>query len=263
MTDRGEGRPAFGLLGSGEFLEWSDEVDRWLLGRATGDGRVLILPTASAPEGDEVFDRWASMGMQHYELLGIRAEVLPVKSRADAQDDAFAARVAGASMAFFSGGNPAHLARTLAGTRLWAAVLDAMAGGLAYAGCSAGIACLGESALDSAARSFGADALRGPGLGLFPRTHLAPHWDAVDRYVPGLRALIEAAVPPDERLLAVDEVTALVGDGSSWEVLGAAGVHVREDGAWRSFAAGERFEVPLTSADTGISDAGDGAMAER
>jgi cyanophycinase len=187
-----------------------------------------------------------------------------VKSRADAQDDTLAAKVEGASMVFFSGGNPAHLARTLAGTRLWAAVLDAMAGGSAYAGCSAGIACLGESALDSAARSFGSDALWGqPGLGLFPRTHLAPHWDAIDRYVPGLQALIDASVPPDERLLAVDELTALVGDGSSWEVLGAAGVHVREDGAWRSFAAGERFEVPLTSGDTDISDAGGGAMAER
>src|SRR5439155_5875898 len=31
----------FGLLGSGEFLPWSEEVDRWLLERATGDGRVL------------------------------------------------------------------------------------------------------------------------------------------------------------------------------------------------------------------------------
>ena len=39
---------SFGLLGSGEFEPWNDEVDRWLLDRATGDGSVLILPTACA-----------------------------------------------------------------------------------------------------------------------------------------------------------------------------------------------------------------------
>jgi cyanophycinase len=259
MTDRGERRPSFGLLGSGEFEPWSADVDRWLLERATGDGRVLILPTASAPEGDDVFDRWASMGMRHYGSLGIRREVLPVKSREDAEDGTLASRVEEASMVFFSGGNPAHLARTLAGTRLWAAVLDGMARGLAYAGCSAGIACLGAVALDSAARAMGTASFLGPGLGLFPRTHLAPHWDAIDRFVPGLRALIESSVPQGERLLAVDERTALVGDGARWEVLGAAGVHVREDGAWRSFAAGERFASHLTS--QAGADVGEGAAA--
>jgi hypothetical protein len=38
----------FALLGSGEFLPWTSEVDDWVLERATGEG-VLILPTASAP----------------------------------------------------------------------------------------------------------------------------------------------------------------------------------------------------------------------
>ena len=43
----------FALLGSGEWQPWTDEVDRWLLERTTGDGTVLVLPTASAPEGME------------------------------------------------------------------------------------------------------------------------------------------------------------------------------------------------------------------
>ena len=38
---------------------------------ATGDGRVLILPTASAKEGDEVFDGWGSKGLEHFDSLGI------------------------------------------------------------------------------------------------------------------------------------------------------------------------------------------------
>ena len=74
------------LLGSGEFQPWSEVADRWLLDRAEGDGRVLILPTASAPEGDGVFDRWASMGLEHFASLGMTAEVVRLKVRLDAED---------------------------------------------------------------------------------------------------------------------------------------------------------------------------------
>src|SRR5262249_38583925 len=139
----------FGLLGSGEFESWSAAVDRCLLERATGDGTVLILPTASAPEGDRVFDRWASMGTEHFESLGVSSEVLAVKTKVDASDERNAERVRAASMVYFSGGNPAYLAGTLADTALWGAVREGLRRGMAYAGCSAGIACLGEVALDS------------------------------------------------------------------------------------------------------------------
>ena len=54
------------------------------LAGAVGDGSVVILPTASASEGDEVFDRWGTMGLDHYADAGVTAEVLPVKVREDA-----------------------------------------------------------------------------------------------------------------------------------------------------------------------------------
>ena len=37
----------------------------------SGDGSVAILPTASATEGDDVFDRWGAMGLDHYAEAGI------------------------------------------------------------------------------------------------------------------------------------------------------------------------------------------------
>jgi cyanophycinase len=239
----------FGLLGSGEFEPWSAAVDRWLLERASGDGTVLILPTASAPEGDQVFDGWASMGMEHFAGSGVSSEVLPVKTRHDAEDEAIAGRVATASMVYFSGGNPAYLAGTLADTRLWGAVLDGLGRGMAYTGCSAGISALGDTAPDSSARSIDGRTFR-PGLRLFPNVQFGPHWDALDRHVPGLRGIIEASVPPSTRLLAVDEHTAAVGDGASWVVMGHGSAHLREGGAWRSFPAGAAFAVDLTTADT-------------
>src|SRR5262249_54623429 len=168
-------------------------VDRWRLERATGDGSVLILPTASAPEGDAVFDRWGTMGLEHYRDLGIPAEVVPLKTNADANDDRLVAALSRASVAFFSGGNPAYLASVLLGSAFWAALLEEMNRGLAYGGCSAGIACLGETALDSAARGLDDGWLRRPGLRLFPKTTLGPHWDTIEMFVPGVQERLISA----------------------------------------------------------------------
>ena len=189
---------SFALLGSGEFEAWTEEADRWLLERAVaagaGNGSVLILPAASAPEGDQVFDRWADMGMTHYRALGIPAEVVPIKNRDDADRPELVGKLEGASMAFFSGGNPGYLADVLIGSAFWKALLQAMERGLAYAGCSAGIACLGDVAPDSTSNDPTSAHFWRPGLGLFPKLFFGPHWDALDVYVPGLRASIVAAI---------------------------------------------------------------------
>ena len=252
-------RPALALLGSGEFEPWTEPVDRWLLDTARRAGRsdrVLIFPAASAAEGDDVFDRWGNMGLEHYRSLGIPAEVVPVKTRRDADRADLAARLDGAAVVFFSGGNPAFLADVLAGSRLWASVLRELEEGLAYAGCSAGIVCLGEVAPDSAAAARdGAMALTRPGLRLFPKTYFGAHWDMLDTFIPGLRDMIVSSVPADCRLLGLDERTALVGDGTAWRVVGAGGAHLYEGGAWRSHPAGQTFDhsllaAPATTAST-------------
>ena len=213
---------SFALLGSGEFEPWTESVDRWLLERGSGDGRVVVLPTASAPEGDEVFEGWASMGQRHYADAGIPVEVIRLRTRADAERPEHGGALRGASAVFFSGGNPAYLAATLTGTPAWEAILDEMERGMAYAGCSAGVACLGDAAPDSSIDPLSADgSLMQPGLGVFPGTFLMPHWDALDGYVPGLRALIRRSVPGDRRLVTIDERTAILGDGAAWTVVGS------------------------------------------
>jgi hypothetical protein len=115
--------------------------------------------------------------------------------------------------------------------------------GLAYAGCSAGVACLTERTYDSDAEDF--ERVFQPGLGLVRDTLFAPHWDIVDTWLPGARAAITAAAPPGGILVGLDEQTAMVGDGGSWTVHGAAGIHVLRDGEWTSFTEPTRFELPL------------------
>jgi cyanophycinase len=237
--------PAYALLGSGEFEPWTEQADRWLLERATGSGRVLILPSASAPEGDKVFDMWASMGLAHYQRLGIECEVVRLKTRADAERPGLAAALDGASMAFFSGGNPAYLAETLDGTAFWHALLHELGRGMAYAGCSAGVACLGELAPDSSRVDPSDRDLWHPGLRLFPKVLFGPHWNMLDQYLPGITDLIVSSVPPDCRLVTVDERTALVGDGHRWQVMGSGQVQVLDGGSWTKYPSGESFEGDL------------------
>ncbi|MEO8105983.1 MAG: Type 1 glutamine amidotransferase-like domain-containing protein [Actinomycetes bacterium] len=236
----------FGLLGSGEFQEWSRGVDSWLLDRVTGDGRVLILPTASAPEGDEVFTAWAEQGLGHFAASGIPAEVLEVRDRTDADDASMAEQVVGASLVYFSGGNPAYLAAQLRGTALWRSVLDGLDRGMGYIGCSAGMACLGRRAPDSSADSFSPEQW-GQGLEVFPHAWLGPHWDMLDRFAPGIVDQLVRLVPADELLVGVDEQTAMVGDGDSWEVMGRGGVHVRSGDIWERYSASQEILISLSS----------------
>ncbi len=73
----------------------------------------------------------------------------------------------------------------------------------------------------------------------------APHWDTVERWYPGAQACITASLRPGETLVAIDEETAMAGDGSAWSVLGRSAVHVYRDGRFRTVPAGEGFELAL------------------
>jgi cyanophycinase len=218
----------FALLGSGEFLPWSREVDAWCAERATAPSeRVVVLPTAAAPEGDDVFDRWAGMGAEHYTRLGLQPQVLPLKVREDASRPEIVDAVADSRIIFFSGGNPGYLAETLRDTPFWEAVRDAIAHGTALGGCSAGATAVGSTAPDVTSATISLDTLRWvPGLPLFKQAVIPTHFDAVDSFFPGLKQLIYESRPPDNVLMGIDEDTAACGDGSSWTILGRGAVTV-------------------------------------
>ena len=232
------------LLGSGEFEPWSADVDRWALD-GPGDGRVIIAPTASAPEGDDSFAGWATKGLRHYAEMGVAAEVLPLKTREDAQDPSVADLIRDASVVYFSGGNPYYLARTLDGTRFWRTLLEQLEQGAAYVGCSAGVACLAEVTFDSAVEDIRSEEAYKPGLGFVRRAMFAPHWDHVEGWFPGGQAYIADRTPPEQTLIALDEDTAMIGDGSAWEVVGLGAIHVLRDGSWDRRSAGSAFDLEL------------------
>lgn len=233
------------FLGAGEFSEWHDDVDRALLhGR---EGQVLVCATASAPEGEEVFARWVAQGLAHYERLGVRAAAPPLKRPEDAHDDGVVSMLDDAALVFFSGGNPSWLARVLDGSPFWARLRDRLDdGSIAFAGCSAGVACLSDPTYDSDAEEM--ERVWVPGLGHFPGVLFGPHWDVVDDWLPGARAFITASTPPGGVLVAIDEDTAMTGDGDTWTVHGRGGVHLHRDGVWDDHGSGATFDLHLPSA---------------
>ena len=229
------------FLGSGEFEPWHDEVDRRLAGG--GSGTVLVAPTASAHEGEETFDAWATKGLEHYERLGMPVRSLPLRTREDAARDDMVAALDDASLIFFSGGNPWRLAEALRGTPFWDRLTDRLAEGMAYAGCSAGVACLSERTFDSDSDDM--DQIFKPGIGHIRGVLFAPHWDMVDTWIPGARAFIASSVGERETLIGIDERTAMVGDGRAWVVEGAGGIHVLRSGGWTEHRRGAVFDLPL------------------
>ena len=148
------------LIGAGEFLPAMAEFDAGLLA-ATGRPRprVAILPTASAPDGEEVFQRWAAMGVTHFGELGAEVEPVLVRDRFDANDAGAAQAVGEADLIYLSGGKPGHLIRTLEDTAVGRAIDDAHRRGAVLAGCSAGAMVLAGHAFDFRVR---ADALAAP-----------------------------------------------------------------------------------------------------
>jgi cyanophycinase len=231
--------PAFLFLGSGEFEPWSTEVESTALADAVGDGSVAILPTASAAEGDHVFERWGRMGLAHYRDDGVPAAVVPIKTPEDARRDELVSAVEAASMIYFSGGKPSRLAEVLRDSPLLPAIHRALDRGAVYAGCSAG-AMVASRVRDAGGR-------RGTswlfGLGLVPHVSFGVHWDRAAR-IPGAQWWMTSRLPDDTWFVGIDEKTAILGDGVRWSVHGRGRVTLRGPGEDAMYRAGERFETP-------------------
>lgn len=212
------------LVGSGEFLPGMDEVDAALLaGTGRSRPRVAILPTASWPDGEEVFRRWAAMGVDHFSALGAEVEPVLVRDRFDADDEAHAQAIGEADLVYLSGGKPGHLTDSLAGTRVGAAILAAHARGAVLAGCSAGAMALTAHHFDLRGRRLFWPLRWRAGLGIVPGATVIPHYDA---FPEPFSALFVLQAPRGLTLLGIDEETALIGRDGSWQVQGRGRVTV-------------------------------------
>jgi cyanophycinase len=229
------------LVGAGEFLPAMAEFDAGLLA-ATGRARprVAILPTASFPDGEEVFTRWATMGVSHFGDLGAEVEPVLVRRRIDAEDPAAAQAIGEADLVYLSGGKPAYLMGVLGGSAVGRALSAAHHRGAVLAGCSAGAMVLAGHAFDFRVRIAPWPLRWRPGLGFVRDASVIPHYDA---WPEPLTALIALQAPRGSLVLGIDEETALVGRDGAWQVHGRSRVTVWRGRRRDRYRAGEIFRL--------------------
>jgi cyanophycinase len=225
------------LVGAGEFLETMSAVDRGLLDRAGGQ-QVAIVPTASAPDGRAVFERWLTMGVTHFNGLGAAASGVPAFDRADCENEANADIVRGADLVYFSGGKPDYLYNTLAATPLWAAVRQVLDRGGVLAGCSAGAMIIGGYVpLFSMRRGVPSIPRWQAAFGLIAEAIVVPHYNEFPEL---LVNLMFGRRPAGSFLIGVDAHTALIGQtGGAWQAIGGGRVTVRHARRVTRYTAGQ------------------------
>ncbi|MFP5341781.1 MAG: Type 1 glutamine amidotransferase-like domain-containing protein [Candidatus Limnocylindria bacterium] len=229
------------LVGAGEFLPDMSAFDASLLA-ATGRDRprVVILPTASYPDGEDVFTRWAALGVAHFAGLGAEVEPVLVRDRRGADDAAAAQAVGEADLVYLSGGKPSYLLRTLGGTAVGSALAAAHQRGAVLAGCSAGAMALAGHAFDFRLRLMPFPLRWGSGMGFAQGLSVVPHYDA---WPEPLSALIALQAPRHTVVLGIDEHTAVLGRDGAWQVHGAARVTVWRGRRRERFRAGDTFRL--------------------
>jgi cyanophycinase-like exopeptidase len=229
------------LVGAGEFLQAMRPVDADLLQRS-GGRRVVVLPTASAPDGAEVAASWARRGVEHFTALGAQVEAVMALDREGCEMPANVARVRQSNLVYFSGGKPDYLLHTLRGTSLWTAVLSVLERGGVLAGCSAGAMMLGGWI--PARPATGSLSIWLPAFSLVPNSVILPHFDEIPRWITTPLGWLR---PRRSRLIGVDGGTALVGPAASgaggWQVLGTGRVVLRWAGQSREHRMGDAVRL--------------------
>ena len=223
------------LIGAGEYLPPIAKVDKVLLERVGDTPRVVVLPTAAAPDGPGVPERWAQMGVEHFSQLSAIVEPVMLLRRADADNSKIVGQIAAANFVYLSGGKPRYLLETLQGTAAWDAIVNVLAAGGVVAGCSAGAMVLGSEIFDfpQVWRTI-------PALSLVPGIAVIPHFDEIP-------ALMMNTMSPGKRkvtVVGIDGSTALVRSNAHWMVLGRGGVTVFTGKQKRRYLAGEQVSLP-------------------
>jgi cyanophycinase-like exopeptidase len=215
------------LAGSGEYTDTMDVVDRYLL-EMVGGRPVVLIATACAQEGDDRMTWWEQLGVAHFRKLGVEATPVRIRDQAEANIDAHAEQIAAAGFVWFSGGTASYLARAFDGTKAWQALYSVNQQGAAVAGASGGL-----GVLNPHVAQVGADGqpLPGPtGLGLAAPVRAMSHFDRFEARRPEMLQRNIENLLPGQKLVGVDEDTAIVWSEGAWRAMGHKRVQVFEKG---------------------------------
>lgn len=204
------------IIGGGEDRCCGAGVLERFVELAGGDRARITLVTTATGIPDEVHAEYE----QVFRKLGVdNTRELRLHGRADADSDLTEAVLREASGVFFSGGDQSRI-RALVGSRTNEVLSERLADGLVVAGTSAGATALGRTMIlgGEGAEVAAATVRTAPGLGLLAGVLIDMHFAERGRLP---RLLSAVALAPDHIGVGIDENTAILVDGGSFEVLGS------------------------------------------
>ena len=212
------------IIGGGEDRCCGAGVLERFVELSGGEQARITLVTTATGIPDEVHAEYE----QVFRKLGVeQTRELRLRGRADADSDAAAAVLRDSTGVFFSGGDQSRIL-ALVGSRANDVLREQLSRGLVVAGTSAGATAMGRTMiLGGEGPEVSAATVRtGPGLGLAPRLLIDMHFAERGRLP---RLLSAVALDPDHLGVGIDENTAILVDGDTFEVLGT-GVATVADG---------------------------------
>src|SRR5215204_2821580 len=213
------------IIGGGEDKEGDRVILREVARRL--DGGKLVLATVASHEPEGYFEAY----QKAFADLGVKDLVeLYVKDRAETLDPEKLRTLDGAAGVFFSGGDQLRISSQIGDTPIEQRVREIHEHGGLIAGTSAGASMMSETMLvkGTSGESYKiGDLHMAPGLGLVRNAIIDQHFAERGRFG---RLLGAVAHNPRELGIGIDEDTALVVEGSRFEVIGSGCVYV-VDGA--------------------------------
>ncbi len=196
---------------------WNDVVSHRVLHLAGGPkAKILVVPQASTARnaGPSTAAKWTAAGALDVKIL-------------DLKDEQAKESVATADLIWFGGGDQAKLVETLQGTGILEAIRERYRKGAVVGGTSAGAAVMSPVMIVRSAGKPGTPEINQPiladGFGLWPGVIVDQHYLKRRR---GERLMRAVRNHPDLLGVGIDESTAVIVSGTSFEVVGPSEVVV-------------------------------------
>lgn len=210
------------IIGGHEDKQGEQTILREVVRRIRKDGQLLIV-TVAAQEPEAIAADYRRL----FTGLGVKKlEVLDIRTRDQASDDAHVEKIASSSVVFFTGGDQLRITSQLGDSLLFQQMRTLFRDGGTIVGTSAGAAVMPETMLLSGPNDESNNiSTRGMalGLGLIQGVVIDSHFAERGRMG---RLLGAVALNPRNLGLGIDEDTAILADDSHFEVIGAGAVYV-------------------------------------